>query len=175
MPGFANWTLPEGANIIVGQGGYIVENSKAHLAFVSKELNLRNVHNHDNVGSTWYGRLDLIRSLAKLSISASRWLLTQEFSNFETCCAGVLSWPHWHFHVITMYSGHVALNHIGNFSRSSGETGYLDFGAASKDSALDTRIKHVHCWHSDDDFSKFKHEGGQYDSLDLTPYLAMSA
>lgn len=174
MPGFYNWTLPSDVNLLVGQGGYTVANSAAHLAYVSKTLGLRNKFNHPNVGSTWFGNLELTRAAARLSVAIARWLIAEEYSEFEKCCSQVLGWPHWHWGVVTMYSGHVTLNHIAHFARSGDGHGDLDGQATSSDKVSNIMVKHVHCWHSDDQFSKFQHWKGSYDTLDLTPYLDMS-
>ncbi|EER02864.1 hypothetical protein Pmar_PMAR026023 [Perkinsus marinus ATCC 50983] len=174
MPGFYNWTLPSDVNIVVGLGGYSVENNDAHLLYVSKTLGLRNEFNHRNVGSTWFARLTLARAAARLSVAAARWLIAEEYSEYEKCCAGILGWPHWHWGVVTMYSGHLALNHIASFAKSGDGHGNLDVGAASSDLVSDPMVKHVHCWHSNDRFSKFEHENGAYDSYNLTPYMEMA-
>ncbi len=47
-----------------------------------------------------------------LLIKIMRWFETQEFSDFERCCNGILGWPHWHHAVMLLYGGHVALNHV---------------------------------------------------------------
>jgi hypothetical protein len=41
-----------------------------------------------------------------------RWLDTQEFSEYEKCCAGTESWPNWHWPVMLLYGGHIALNQV---------------------------------------------------------------
>jgi hypothetical protein len=41
-----------------------------------------------------------------------RWLDTQEFGDFEKCCSGGDSWPHWHWPVLLLYGGHIALNQV---------------------------------------------------------------
>ncbi|KAF4708907.1 hypothetical protein FOZ63_027761 [Perkinsus olseni] len=156
-PGFNNWTLPENVTLLVGQGGYTVENAAAHLSYVSKTLGLRNEFNHPNVGSTWFGNLRLARAAARLSVASARWLIAEEYSEFEKCCAGTYGWPHWHWGVVSMYSGHLALNHIGNFAKSDDGHGLLDATSTNPDSVSNLKIKHVHCWHTDEQFSKFNH------------------
>jgi hypothetical protein len=41
-----------------------------------------------------------------------RWLDTQEFSKFEKCCQGVEGWPSWHWGVLLLYGGHIAVNQV---------------------------------------------------------------
>ena len=36
---------------------------------------------------------------------------------------------------------------------------------------LKNSVKHIHCWHTDELFSKFKFQNGEYKDLDLTDYL----
>ena len=71
----------------------------------------------------------------KYSVVVSRYiihLILQEFSKYELCCAGVYSWPHWHWPVILLYGGHVALNQVGSVLKSSKENGQLDYGTTGK-------------------------------------------
>ncbi|KAF4667971.1 hypothetical protein FOL46_002247 [Perkinsus olseni] len=173
-PGFYNWTLPENVTLLAGQGGYTVENAAAHLSYVSKTLGLRNEFNHPNVGSTWFGNLGLARAAARLSAASARWLIAEEYSEFEKCCAGSYGWPHWHWGVVSMYSGHLALNHIGNFAKPDDGHGLLDATSTNPDSVSNLKIKHVHCWHTDDRFSKFTHSRKGYDGFYLTPFSPMA-
>ncbi|KAF4676371.1 hypothetical protein FOL47_006285 [Perkinsus chesapeaki] len=174
MPGFYNWTLPQEVNLIAGTGGYMIENTARHLPYVSATLELRNDFDKHNFGSTWFGEFRLVRAAARLSVSVARWLLTQEFSEYEKCCASTLSWPHWHWPVTSLYSGHVALNHIGNVVKSGEGFGNLDEFSHSDERASTDRIKHVHCWQTEGIFAKLAHKRGMYDNMDLTQYANMT-
>jgi hypothetical protein len=110
MPGFADWTPPNASTIVVGTGGYGSQNTNAHLSYVSRKLNLNVTPGLLGLGSTWFGETRLLAATAKLTVEVMRWLQTQEFSVYEKCCAGVYSWPHWHWAVLLLYGGHVALN-----------------------------------------------------------------
>ncbi|KAF4659335.1 hypothetical protein FOL47_007619 [Perkinsus chesapeaki] len=175
MPGFTDW-LPIGrTQLIVGWGGYASKNANLHLQYVAQTLGLRSAQGLTSLGSTWYGNLKLFRATANLTLTIIRWLLTQEFSEFEKCCSRAESWPHWHRAVALLYGGHVALNHISNNVAAFGaDQGFMDFQSVKKDPITNTKIKHVHCWHTREMFSKFKFHEGEYDQLDLTPYANMS-
>ncbi|KAF4725543.1 hypothetical protein FOZ62_024232 [Perkinsus olseni] len=174
MPGFADW-IPKSRNqLVVGWGGYSSKNAELHLKYVTETLGLRD-KGLTSLGSTWYGNLRLFKASANLTLAVIRWLLTQEFSEFEKCCSGVKSWPHWHRAVALLYGGHVALNHIGdNVLISGAENGFMDFQSVKTEPITNKQIKHVHCWHTRELFSKFEFHEGAYDQLDLTPFLDMS-
>ena len=59
--------------------------------------------------------------------------LLQEFNRFERCCAGASAWPHWHWPVILLYGGHLALNQLGlgRVIKSSVENGQLDYSTTA--------------------------------------------
>ena len=70
-----------------------------------------------------------------------------------------------------MYGGHVALNQVGSSTSvvvSSGKNGRMDYSSTSVAKTSDRSIKHVHCWHTDDMFSKFQFGLGKYDDMDFT-------
>ncbi|EER00424.1 hypothetical protein Pmar_PMAR027768 [Perkinsus marinus ATCC 50983] len=157
MPGFADWIPGERDQLIVGRGGYSSENANMHLKYVTKTLGLRDDKDLKSLGSTWFGNLKLFRATARLVLAVMRWLLTQEFSEFERCCSHVASWPHWHRAVTLLYGGHVALNHIGDSVLISGaKNGFMDFSSVKTEPVNHEQIKHVHCWHTREMFSKFE-------------------
>ena len=172
MPGFADWTPPSRKTLVVGEGGYGNENANAHLNYVSMVLGLDIKEGLDGVGSTWFGDTRLMVACARLTINVMRWLHTQEFSTYEKSgMAGALSWPHWHWWALSMYGGHVALNQVGSSTSvvvSSGKNGRMDYSSTSVAKTSDRSIKHVHCWHTDDMFSKFQFGLGKYDDMDFT-------
>jgi hypothetical protein len=59
-----------------------------------------------------YGRSELMVATANMTVNAMRWLHTQEFSEFEKCCSGTDAWPQWHWPVLLLYGGHIALNQV---------------------------------------------------------------
>ena len=85
--------------------------------------------------------------MARLTIDIMRWMHTQEFSTFEKSGPGkegILSWPHWHWGVLSMYGAHVALNQIGSYTPvmiSSDTNGHLDFMSTSDTKISDHSVK----------------------------------
>ena len=135
MPGFAEWTPPSHTTLVVGKGGYGHNNANAHLKYVSKVLGLDVKDGLMGLGSTWFGDTRLMVVSAKLTIAVMRWIHTQEFSAFEKCCSGTLGWPHWHWAVLLLYGGHVALNQVASYTTvvvSSDSNGHMDFFSTSK-------------------------------------------
>ena len=102
-----------------------------------------------------------------------RWLNDHEFTDFEKCCAGVESWPNWHWPVILLYAGDIAVNQLplGVLENSPGHQ-EMDHGSTDTDPLPDT-IKHLHCWHTEDMFSKFRFQSGEYDKLNLEGMTGM--
>lgn len=175
-PGFGDWTLPPGVVIATGKGGYGSNNANAHLKWMTTgPLGLKYTDT-GNVGSTWYGRTNVVVAAANLSVEVMRWLDSQEFNNFEKHHSGVQGWPHWHWPVLTMYGGHVAINQIENSEKIPHTEGVmeLDYGAANT-MVMPLAVKHIHCWHSETFFSKFKFQSGHYKDMDLTEYENMES
>lgn len=171
-PGFADFLPPQGKTLLVGQGGYSSENAVAHLKWIAlQRLGLRD-DNMKDVGSTWYGPSILMIKTAQLCVESMIWLHTQEFNDFELSPhAGTLGWPHWHWPVLTMYAGHLAVNHLGE---SFVQKAKFDNSPTLK-SPLLNEIKHIHVWHGDEMFSKFAFDSGQYKNFDLGPFSDMKS
>jgi len=162
------------SQLIVGSGGYGSQNANAHLNWISGQLKLTQSH-MESLGSTWFGSSELMVATSKLTLEVMRWMTTQEFSEYERCCNGVDGWPFWHWPVLLLYGGHVALNHLGpqGVIKSGSGNAELDYQSTLTET-LSNRVKHIHCWHTDKMFSKFAFQSGKYDALDLSPYLDMS-
>ena len=176
-PAFATWTMPARLALVTGAGGYNSENVKKHLKWVMEsKLGLVDA-GLVNIGSTWIGQAAVMISAARLTLAAMEWLHTQEFSEYEINHSGVDGWPYWHWPVILLYGGHIAVNQIPKHQllvTNSGSSINMDFGSTSK-APLPTTVLHIHCWHTDDQFSKFTFQSGGYSSLDLTPYVNMES
>jgi hypothetical protein len=52
--------------------------------------------------------------------------------------------------------------------------GQMDFFSTSTEPSNATFIKHVHCWHTEEMFSKFQFGQGKYDKTDFTPQADMA-
>ena len=173
-PGFADWLLPEGVAVATGKGVYGSTNSNNHLKWIIKTPLKLIDGDIQNIGSTWYGHSAVMVSAANLTLAAMRWLDTQEFSIYEKKFSGVDGWPNWHWPVISLYGGHIAINQIPRSKLQTHQEGVmeLDYSSAHKE-VLPKSAKHIHCWHTDDFFSKFKFQNGVYKEMDLTEYAEM--
>jgi hypothetical protein len=138
-----------------GQGGYANnEQVRENLRQLANEFGLRHQGRH-NLGATHYGEAKLVREVCRLALPISEYLLTVEFEEDEG------EWPGWYKGVTTMYSCEIAVNHLVDEFEIDGDK--LDYGSAASDSITDH--PHIHCWHTNNLFSKFEFEAGNYDGL----------
>ena len=174
-PAFATWSLPAGTSIVTGKGGYNVDNSRKHLKWIAKtKLGLAD-HGITNIGSTWVGTADVLVAAARLTVAAMEWMHTQEFSKYEKTAAGVDGWPHWHWPVLLLYGGHIAINQIPTnqvFVSDSESSAALDFRSSST-VPIPAVVLHIHCWQNDMIFSKYQFQAGKYKDMDLGNYTQM--
>ena len=70
-------------------------------------------------------------------------------------------WPGWYRGVTSMYSGDIAVNHCVPDAQHSA---LLDASSASAEAI--TRYPHIHCWHTEETFSKHRFMDGGYTSED---------
>ena len=80
-----------------------------------------------------------------------KYLLKNHFSQHEG------SWPEWYAGVILLYAGHLVLN---TSSLKISKTQKLDFRSTSDNEVTDYYT--LHCWHTDDFYSKFQFMKGGY-------------
>ena len=177
-PGFGKWVLPRGLAMVTGSGGYGSENANKHLSWIMKtKLGLLD-EGLKSIGSTWIGQCGVLVAAAKLTVSAMIWLHTQEFSKYEIGAAGTDGWPYWHWPVLLLYGGHIAVNQIpiDRVLITTSDIGMVnvDFGTTTNSTMTDS-ILHLHCWHTEQLFSKFRFAMGQYKNLDLSPYLDLNS
>ena len=174
-PGFGVWLPSNISTLVVGKGGYGSTNVNKHLKWTTtKKLGLKD-SGLLGLGSTWYGASRLMIATAKTTVSVMRWLHTQEFSEYERCCNGIDGWPYWHWAVLLLYGGHIALNQLGSehVQLSANGVAGMDASSTSNDTLKDS-IKHIHCWHTGQMFSKFAFASGKYSNIDLTEYMNMN-
>ena len=81
-------------------------------------------------------------------------------------------WPEWHYGVLLLYGGHLAINHL--VAVEGFDVGLaselLDQGVTSTDQTdIQRNVRlHLHCWHGDNPFSKFAFKVGKYDTINST-------
>jgi hypothetical protein len=96
-----------------------------------------------NVGSTWYGPTALVRRACALSEMLLRHILLNEFGDQQG------QWPGWWRGVSLLYASEIAINHL---VPNAMKTDQLD--AFSTHRKPIESFAHIHCWHTDDKFSK---------------------
>ncbi len=98
------------------------------------------------------------------------YLYNNEFTSVEReGKLGVLLWPDWHYGVLSMYGTHLAVNHliISEELDIRKADQLLDQSTTNNDQAdleKNNRL-HLHCWHTDDEFSKFALKADKYNSI----------
>jgi hypothetical protein len=147
----------------VGRGLYANNQEiRDNLARVAQVLGLRYL-GRTNLGSTHYGPSTTVCEVARLAFEIADYLYNVEFSDDSG------HWPNWYRGVTTMYANELAVNHlIDVFER---DAQHLDIASTSREPA--SAHAHVHCWHTDELFSKFAYRAGVYDALrpqDIDPY-----
>lgn len=139
----------------VGRGLYVnSEDVKTKIRKIARKLGLRHQGIH-NTGSTHYGPPELVRAVCRLAFKVNKYLLTVEFKNNPG------EWPGWFSGVSILYSCEMAVNHL--ISEPSLDYVNLDYDSTSSESI--NAHAHIHCWHVETLFSKFKFEHGHYDQL----------
>jgi hypothetical protein len=86
-------------------------------------------------------------------------ILTHYFSDHEG------EWPGWYRGVALLYAGEIAVNHCAPDAQRSE---LLDAFSTSQEPL--SRYAHIHCWHTDDKFSKHHFMSSRYtleDAQDL--------
>ncbi|KDO26386.1 hypothetical protein SPRG_08189 [Saprolegnia parasitica CBS 223.65] len=164
-PAFATWKPKE---LIVGQGAYTFDGTttSARLESIIQKLNYSASTIH-NVGSTWYGPAHVVRRCAKLTVKTMLYLHESEFTAEEKSDAyGIKGWPNWHWGVLTLYAGHIAINHCANDVGVIKRDDMLDFPTTSSESPH--QHAHLHTWQNSERFSKFSFAEGKYASEDMT-------
>lgn len=159
LPGW-NSFYPEGFD---GSGGYSNDDDiRLRLRNIAADFGLQH-RGVTNVGSTWYGPTAQVRRAALISEMMTRYILNHYFLTEKG------EWPGWFAGVTLLYAGEIAVNHCAPEGQLSN---LLDAGSTSD--IVVTELPHVHCWHTDDKFSKHWLMSGRYSreadgrDLDLT-------
>lgn len=141
----------------VGKGGYVNDNkTREKIKVISKKLNLKH-KNIFNIGSTHYGNAQLVLCVANLAVGITKYILKNEFSDNDGM------WPGWYKGVSLLYAMEIATNHIVERVIIDGKM--LDYISTASDSIY--MHPHIHCWHTNNKFSKFMFESGKYDDIDI--------
>ena len=164
-PAFATW---KPTTLIVGEGGYCFDGQLTcpRLHRIAQTMQLAPKKPPvDNIGSTWYGPSDVILNCTSLTMDAMRYIHQYEFTKFERSSqvAGLAkNWPEWHYGVLLLYAGQVAINSCGQSIGFERRPDMLDFPTTSNESVFEHA--HLHTWQNDELFSKFVFKEGGYDN-----------
>lgn len=115
----------------------------------------RNHYGRHNLGSTFYGKTMDVRLVCAMATVLCEWFIEVEFKNQPG------AWPGWYRGVASMYATEIALNHW--VPDLDGPSPLLDGHSTSTASVM--TAPHVHCWHTDERFSKFAWTRGEYQTL----------
>jgi hypothetical protein len=150
-----SWNQFHPAEFTFGEGAYSNDDDvRQRIRAIAAQYGL--VHRgFTNVGSTWYGPTDVVRRACAFSEMLTRHLLEHYFASQE----GV--WPGWYRGVALLYAGEIAVNHCAPEAQRSD---LLEGSSASRESIL--RYAHLHCWHTDEKFSKHWFMSGRYTRVD---------
>jgi hypothetical protein len=171
-PGFSDFVPAPGVTVVgYGGRGYESKNAIKHMSWIMATLGLTDAK-IKGLGSTWYGPLKVVKRVSKLSIELMRWLYTQEYTEYDRRC---FCWPDWYWKVTTMYSGYMALHQVGPEKLFFDKIHEVLFdGYSTGAEALKPALKHIHCWHTGDFYSKLAHQAGKYKDMDITEYTHMT-
>lgn len=171
-PPFATW-VPEYP--IVGYDPYHTEFTLHRFHSVAKNLGLN--HQEDetpfiaNIGPSWYGPRAMIMDCLNLSTQMVIYLTKHEFDTFQKSVdIGLRGWMDWHFGVLSMYAGHIAVNHYQPVYNIIQNHTNLDWSMAEQD-PLDGGhyLLTAHGWQSFAGFSKNSLRSG-FKEIDLATY-----
>lgn len=109
-----------------------------------------------NVNSTWYGPTEVVRRASAFNEMLMKHIVTSAFAD------GRGEWPGWYWGVSLLYAGEIAVNHcVPDASHSP----MLDGPNTSREPL--SSYAHIHCWHTDEKFSKHAFAQGKYTLADL--------
>jgi len=134
-----------------GNGGYSNDDEiRQRLREIAARYGL--VHRGlTNVGSTWYGPTEVVRRACAFAEMLTKHIVSHYFADREG------AWPGWYRGVSLLYAGEIAVNHCAPDAQRSE---LLD--ATSTTAEPISRYAHIHCWHTDDKFSKHAFMCGRY-------------
>ncbi|CAF1452045.1 unnamed protein product, partial [Rotaria sordida] len=128
-----------------------------------------------SMGSTWYGSPYDAYLVANQTLHGMLWLAQYEFATPEReYKLDILMWPEWHYGVLLLYGQHLALNHLVAINQIRILIGQHLLDQSTTDNTVEyitqgTRLN-LHCWHTDERFSKFAFKDGEYNRTELKQY-----
>ena len=145
--------------LLHGTGGYSDPFNMARLKQISKRLGMTHRGRH-SIGSTWCADTKFFIKVAKKTLEVTRYVWLNEFNplakGLETINLKANSngeWIRWWRPVSLLYGGELVLNDmvkdLSNLNKGR-------FDSSSCDTISIWATPHIHCWHNDCEFQKFK-------------------
>lgn len=139
------------STFVYGTGGYSNDDDvRQRLRDIAARYGLTH-RGRTNVGSTWYGPTEVVRRAGAFAELLTKHILTHHFADHEG------AWPGWYAGVALLYAGELAVNHCAPDAEWSP---LLDAGSTSLEPI--SLHPHIHCWHTDEIFSKHWFMAGRY-------------
>uniref|UniRef100_A0A5S6R0K0 DUF7164 domain-containing protein n=1 Tax=Trichuris muris TaxID=70415 RepID=A0A5S6R0K0_TRIMR len=147
-------------SLITGKGGYCVNFTKGHLVELAQRLGYQHRHIH-NLGSTWFGKAELLANLSFYASELSMKIYDTEFDpKLHPEIAKFMSlsdngkWAEWWRPTSSMYAQELVLNQfLQDLSSETVRGGLLDVESC-RSSKISNHL-HVHTWHGKCEFNKF--------------------
>ncbi|KHJ40854.1 hypothetical protein D918_09063 [Trichuris suis] len=148
-------------SFITGKGGYCVDFTRTHLEEVARRLGYRHRGIH-NLGSTWFGKAELLANLSAYAVTLTMKLYDTEFdpktrpeiATFMTYSPNG-QWAQWWRPTSSLYAQEIVLNHyLEDLSAETIRGDLLDVESCR--SSVITNHLHVHTWHTRCQFDKFE-------------------
>ncbi|CDW54785.1 hypothetical protein TTRE_0000305501 [Trichuris trichiura] len=148
-------------SFITGKGAYCVDFTRKHLEEVANRLGYRHRGIH-NIGSTWFGKAELLANLSTYAVSLTMKLFDTEFdpkAHPEIAAFMRFSvhgqWAEWWRPTSSMYAQEIVLNHfLDDLSAETIRGDLLDVESC-RSSVISNHL-HVHTWHTRCQFDKFE-------------------
>ncbi|EPT25859.1 hypothetical protein TGME49_314020 [Toxoplasma gondii ME49] len=140
-----------------GRGGYFNQKNRKILPEYASLLGLR-FQNLGLVGSTWYGRPADIVAAARYTVKIGEFLMKVD----PVFQRGAGEWPAWYRGVLLLYSAELAVNHLVDREDVFIRSDLLDTESTAGVDWRTSPALHVHCWHTQQFFSKFAFFSGEY-------------
>ncbi|GAV08736.1 hypothetical protein RvY_18389-1 [Ramazzottius varieornatus] len=171
-PAFAGW-IPPNCAFVTGNGGYSDTFNMEKLAHVASYSGIHFNASVRNVGSTWIGTPQLVAKVAERTVHWMVHLSRIEFSPKQRTIAwwgGAPLWMEWHYGVLSMYGGHLAVNEV---LESGKRHPYLkldlDHPTTSSASCTVDGPLHLHTYQSNVYFSKSEFNNRKYVGASALP------
>ncbi|GAV01678.1 hypothetical protein RvY_12352 [Ramazzottius varieornatus] len=176
-PAFSHW-IPPNCAFVTGNGAYSDPYNMEKLAMVA---NYSGIHFNTtiwNIGSTWIGSPHLIAKVAARTVHWMIHLSKNEFAPKQRTSAWwsmALLWPEWHYGVVLLYGGHLAVNEVLQSGKQHPFLKLdLDHPTTSTANCTLNGPIHLHTYQNHDYFSKYVFSSRLYNETYSLPSVLNS-